>query len=331
MNIKTNTFPSEEHQFVVSPEHSGLRLDAFMALQATIVSRSKALELIKNQNVLVNQAPVKPSYRVHPNDIVSVQIPQLPPDASTQPYAFELDIKYEDQDLIVVNKPSGLVSHPACGHINDTLVNALLHHTNELSTGFSPERQGLVHRLDKETSGLLVVAKTNKAQADLANQFKERSIHRRYQAICFGIFATREGEMKSYLIRHPESRKKFISQSDPQQGKFAHTSYRVLSEVGKQTRAPLTLVELKLFTGRTHQIRVHLSELGHPIVGDEVYGGSSRLRKLSNQIQEQLEGLPRFFLHAKELGFVHPRTREKLFFNQDWPSDTHFLINLFKF
>jgi 23S rRNA pseudouridine1911/1915/1917 synthase len=289
-------------------EMTGLRLDKALAKIPDIASRSQAAILIEKSNVTVNKKPAKASYILSAGDTVEIE---LHPNVSETlvPWNFPLEILFEDKDLLVVNKPSGMVAHPAAGHHQDTLVNALLAHTKNLSEGSAVDRPGLVHRIDKETSGLLVIAKNNLSHEALARQFKERSIDRKYWCVAEGRLKSKAGSVESYLARHPTHRKKFASVRDPKSktGKWAKTHYKVLSSHGT-----LHYLELKLETGRTHQIRIHLSEMGIPIAGDELYGSK---RKLG-----------RFLLHAAELGFTHPTTGKRLFFKKDWPEDDKNLI-----
>ena len=311
----------------------GQRLDKALALLPEIETRSRASHLLENSKVLLNGKPAKASVAVKADDVIEVEIP-LPEPTELQPYDFKLDILFEDDDLIVINKPSGLVVHPAAGHAHDTLVNALLAHTQNLSMKFGEVRPGIVHRLDKETSGVLVVAKNDKAQEALTAQFKERSTHRIYYAVALGTAKTLQGSLSSFLARHPVDRKKYSSVLDedrriisdkdsaPEIGKWAVTHFDVLTR-----KSGLTYLKLKLETGRTHQIRVHLSELGLPIAGDLIYGADRKIKSIpSSGTQGEIRQLSRFLLHAAELGFTHPRTGEKMFFQQEWPEDILVLL-----
>lgn len=294
-------------------EMHGLRLDKALAKIPEVSSRSQAAILIEQSKVSVNGKNPKSSYILSANDILEVELSVTLP-TKLVPWEFPLEILYEDEDLLVVNKPAGMVVHPAAGHFEKTLVNALLFHTKNLSNGSAEGRPGLVHRIDKETSGLLVIAKNNFSHDKLASQFKNRTIDRKYWCVVEGKLKSQSGQIESYLARHPTHRKKFASLRDPKTkkiligkeksdaGKWSKTHFKVLKSHGE-----LHYLELKLETGRTHQIRVHMSELGSPIVGDELYGSK---RKLS-----------RFFLHAAELGFEHPRTGNRLFFKKDWPKE----------
>lgn len=239
------------------------------------------------------------------------------------PYNYKLDIIHEDEDIIVVNKPSGLVVHPAAGHYSDTLVNALLHHTNKLGIGFEAGRPGIVHRIDKDTSGLLVIAKNDSALRFLANQFKNKTVHRVYWCVTYGRFKTQAGTIKTYLKRHPTNRKRFASVKNYDDktspgGKHAVTHYAVK----KESASGFSLVHCKLETGRTHQIRIHLSELGNPIVSDPIYGTKHRLNTIKSvSLRKQIGLVPHLMLHAAELGFIHPKTKKYLFFSAPWPEE----------
>ncbi len=305
----------------ITSELADLRIDKALATMPAVATRSQASRLLQQGRVRANGRVLKPSYLTREGDIIDVEIP-IQQTSPLVPYDFPLDIPYEDDQLLVVNKPAGLVVHPACGHLNDTLVNALLHHTNDLSLGFNEQRPGLVHRIDKGTSGLLVIAKNDQAQRLLALQFQRKTTHRLYRAIVFGKLKSESGTIKSFLKRHPDDRKR-VASIEPRgdgtsDGKLAITHYRVLN----WHPSGVSLVELRLETGRTHQIRVHLSELGHPIVGDEVYGASRRLKSLKSvHLRKLIETMPRFALHAMELGFMHPSSGKRMLFKSPWAHD----------
>jgi 23S rRNA pseudouridine1911/1915/1917 synthase len=314
--------------FICPDEMLGLRLDKALALRSEIETRSRASYLIEEGLVSVNGRIGKASLLLKAGDQIEIQLPEPVP-TELIPYDFPLDILFEDEHLIVINKPSGLVVHPAAGHAQDTMVNALLHHTKDLSMKFGEQRPGIVHRLDKETSGLLVVAKNDQAHEKLTQQFKERSIHRIYYAVCIGAPKPAKGSVQSYLARHPTDRKRYASllgsdrkvQStklpEPSFGKWAVTHYDLL-----KTNSGLSYCKLKLETGRTHQIRVHLSEKGSPIAGDLLYGADKKTKSIeSKKVQSEIKDLNRFLLHAAELGFTHPVTGKELMFTQEWPED----------
>lgn len=305
----------------------GLRLDKALSLIPEIRSRSRAENLIESGCVLVNGKPPKSSQQIKESDQLEISFPEPVP-TELQPLDLKLDILFEDSDLIVVNKPPGLVVHPAAGHQHDTLVNALIAHTDDLAMKFGEERPGIVHRLDRETSGVLVVAKNDETQEALSKQFKDREVHRIYHAICLGIPPKPHGTIQSWLARHPSDRKRFASvldserkiirrkEDDPGVGKWAVTHYSVL----KTHPAGLSLIQLKLETGRTHQIRVHLSESGVPILADPVYGAERKLKSIhGSNNQDVLKRAERCALHACELTFVHPKSGEKLSFKVPWP------------
>ncbi len=318
-------------QIQVADSLQGLRLDRVLANHPDIGTRSRAGKLLDLGLVQVKGRLPKSSYLVQSTDEITVDLPVYD-EGKIEPLDLPLDIVFEDKDLIVLNKPAGLVVHPAAGHSQDTLVNALVHHTSDLSMGFSEKRPGIVHRLDKDTSGLLVVAKNDFTHAALAQQFKEKSVHRIYWALVYGVPNTTKGRIESYLLRHPKDRKRFASlpRSGPSlgsAGKRAVTHYNFVQSKGTQ----FSLIHCKLETGRTHQIRVHLSELGHPILGDSLYGSTSRLKSIdSSTLRKQIGDMKRIGLHAAELGFTHPRTHVNMVFKSDWPRDLLFLAELLK-
>lgn len=299
-----------------------LRADVGLAQSGLFVSRSQLKKLFSYKKILVNGKVIKPSYLLQLGDEVQAEM-EAPIEESLAPYDFPLDIVFEDEDVIVLNKPAGLVVHPAVGHPQDTLVNALMAHQKVLSQGNAPYRPGLVHRIDKDTSGLLVIAKNETTHGSLGRQFKNKTIHRIYHAVVFGKFKTPAGKIESFIARSPNDRKKFMA-TDDSTGKWAVTHYEVLRE-----GPHMSLVQLKLETGRTHQIRVHLSSLNHPIVGDDTYGGKKRANNLpSQELKRLVLEMPRFALHAKEIGFVHPGTHERIFFDSSWPQDLEELLRL---
>ena len=286
-------------QFRVETE-AGARLDQFLVSAAPGFSRARIQDLIKGGHVTLNGASAKASARVRAGDVV---ILTEPPPKPTETVAEEiaLDVLFEDDDLIVINKPAGLVVHPAAGNWSGTLVNALLHHCRSLSGIGGEQRPGIVHRLDKETSGCLVAAKNDSAHQALVRQFAGREVTKIYLALAAGKFARQSGVIETTIGRHPVQRKKMAVLPEGC-GRAAKTSYRVLRELSAGT-----LVECTLHTGRTHQIRVHLKHLGHPLLGDELSGRRA--------------GFARQMLHAWRLGFVHPRSGERLNFESPIPPD----------
>lgn len=294
-------------ELTVDPARAGERLDKWLAGLGLFPSRSRVADLIDRGCVRMNEMPLRASYKLQGGEMISVEIPEPEP-TGLQPLDAPLDIMYEDEDLIVINKPSGLVVHPAAGHAQDTLVNILIHHVGKLSMGFGENRPGIVHRLDRDTSGILVAAKNDISHNFLAEQFRRKTAHRMYWAMVYGTPPAREQTIRSTLARHPQDRKRFCS--TPAYGKLAITHYRLKETLPSK----ISWLQCILETGRTHQIRVHLSEAGMPILGDPVYGKRPPHTRLSASI-------PRLALHACELGFEHPRSRERMHFHLGWPED----------
>lgn len=286
------------------------RLDAWLRRQYPAMSRGAIQRLIEEGHITVNGAKTKPTHRPRAGEVVRVEWPEAKP-AEAQPEDIPLAILYEDEALLVLNKPPGLVVHPAAGNEEHTLVNALLHHcAGQLSGVGGVARPGIVHRLDKDTSGCLVVAKNDETHLALSTQFAGRNIHKVYQAIVCGEMEKEKGDIRAAIARHVSHRKRMAVDDD--RGREAHTSYRVLERLNGAT-----LVEAFLHTGRTHQIRVHFQHLRHPLVGDDTYGQrqNRRLTELTRY------AAPRQMLHAYELGFVHPRTGKKMRFSAPIPAD----------
>ncbi|MBX9768229.1 MAG: RluA family pseudouridine synthase [Bdellovibrionales bacterium] len=307
----------------VTEPQAGQRIDKFLSTQPSIGSRTKAENLIEAGHVQVNGKTVKPSYKVQFGDNVSVQPVIQATMTEVRPAAGTLDIVLMDDSLIIINKPAGLVVHPAPGHWEDTLVNRLKAHELHLSSGSHPLRPGIVHRLDKDTSGLLVIAKTDDAHRKLAAQFQNRTSHRIYWAFVYGTPKNKGGRIESLLARHPTDRKRIASSKTS--GKRAITNYKIIRAYPEG----ISLLELKLETGRTHQIRVHLSEMGHPIVGDSLYGAIPQTKRIKDkELREKIESMNRIALHAAQLGFVHPRTEKNILHQAPWPQDLEFLVSL---
>lgn len=300
------------------------RIDKALSYLPAIGTRSRASALLELKKVWVNSENPKSSYQLRSTDLLEIELPESQQTSGVLiPMDMKLDILFEDDDILVVNKPAALVMHPAAGHSQDTLVNALLAHTKNLSMKFGENRPGIVHRLDRDTSGVLVVAKNDFAHENLAQQFKERSIHRIYFALVIGRMRTTKGKIESTLARHPTDRKRYASlkatanKNTIEAGKHAVTHFEVL-----KSGHELSYLKLKLETGRTHQIRVHLSESACPIAADELYGGLKKIKSVKNaKDREILQQFPRFALHAAELGFLHPSTKKILSFKVDWPED----------
>lgn len=304
----------------VTEDLAGLRVDKALGMDSEIGSRSRAEFLIESGLVKIADKIAYSAQKLKLGQVIHIEIPIVNSDPLA-PLDLKLDIIFEDDDLVVVNKPAGLVVHPAAGHINDTLVNALVDQIDNLSMGFGEERPGIVHRLDRDTSGLLVVAKNDFIHEGLAAQFKAKTTHRVYEAVVWGRPHAKEMKVQSFLSRHPTERKRYASVLGADrkivrhpgvltQGKWAATFYSLVqTTVPPGFRQEISLLRLQLETGRTHQIRVHMSELGHPLIADSVY----------NRKSNETFGFGRLALHAGELGFVHPRTQQKMMFKTPWP------------
>ena len=290
----------DSYLFVIQ-ENQKIRLDKYLAEQFPEQTRSYLQRLIKEENVLVNGRSVKTGYQLSPGDEVSVNLPE-PKELDIAPQRMDLDIVYEDEDVILINKPKGMVVHPAPGHTTDTLVNGLLYHCQGHLSGINGvARPGIVHRIDRDTTGILIVCKNDLSHNSIAVQLKEHSITRRYRALVHGNLKDDRGTVEGPIGRHPVDRKKMAI--NERNGKPAVTHYKVLERFGNYT-----YIECVLETGRTHQIRVHMASIGHPLVGDEVYGPAKCPFKLQGQC-----------LHAMVLGFIHPRTGEYMEFSAELP------------
>jgi 23S rRNA pseudouridine1911/1915/1917 synthase len=317
----------EHFRFKADPGQSLLRIDRYLTDRIENASRTRVQNAANSGNILVNNVPVKPNYKVKPGDLIQVVLPNPPREIELIPENIPLNIVYEDEDVVVVNKEPGMVVHPAYGNYTGTLVNALMWHFRDLplfSTGES--RPGLVHRLDKNTSGILVIAKNEFALNRLSKQFFDRTTDRRYQALVWGTPDPLEGTITGHVGRNLRDRKIMQVFDDGSEGKNAITHYRVLEDLGY-----ISLVECKLETGRTHQIRVHFSHIKHPLFNDEEYGGDQILKgtsftKYQQFVKNCFRILPRQALHAKQLAFDHPVTGRRMSFDSDLPEDIQQVI-----
>lgn len=288
-------------EFIVAPEEAGIRLDALLAQKQSEFSRSFIQKNIKDGCVQINQKPSKASYKVNSGDIVTFDVPALT-EPEIEPENIPLDILYEDEDVILINKPKQMVVHPAPGHYHGTIVNGLMYHCRDSLSGINGVmRPGIVHRIDQDTTGVIVACKNDQAHQCIAEQLKEHSITRKYHAIVLGHLAE-DGTIEGKIGRHPVDRKKMAI--NEKNGKEAVTHYHILDHLNNK----YTYVECQLETGRTHQIRVHMASIGHPILGDQVYGSQKCPFHLTGQT-----------LHAKTLGFIHPRTGEYMEFDAPLP------------
>ncbi len=324
----------EEQEFVADPKQTQIRLDKFLIDRLRNRSRSKVQNAIKAGSVKVDNQEVKPNYKVKPGNHISIVLPKgLESVHGVTPQDIPLDIIYEDPDVMVVNKPFKMAVHPGVGIPNGTLVNAVAWHLREqldqlpVKDGNDPDRAGIVHRIDKDTTGLMVVAKKEFAMAHLANQFFNHTIERRYWALVWGDMEQDAGTVIGNIGRNPNDRKLFMVFPEGEDGKYAVTHWRVLERFYY-----VTLIECQLETGRTHQIRVHMKSIGHTLFGDPRYGGNQILKgtlysKYRQFAEKLLTILPRQALHAKVLGFEHPRTGEHVRFESDLPQDMQSVIN----
>ena len=318
----------EHFRVVVDKGQSQVRVDKYLFERLVNSSRNRIQKAADTGLIMANGKPVKRSYKVKPCDVLTVMMDRPRYDNDIIPEDIPLDIVYEDNDLMVVNKPAGLVVHPGCGNYHGTLVNAIAWHLKD-NPKYDPNdpQVGLVHRIDKDTSGLLVVAKTPDAKTHLGLQFYNKTTKRKYNALVWGVVENNEGTIEGNIGRNPKDRMQMAVLSDPAQGKHAVTHYRVLERLGY-----VTLVECVLETGRTHQIRVHMKHIGHTLFNDERYGGNEILKgthfsKYKQFVNNCFETCPRQALHAMTLGFVHPRTGEEMFFTSPLPEDMTNLID----
>ena len=318
----------EHFRVVVDKGQSQVRMDKYLFERLVNSSRNRIQKAADAGLIMANGKPVKSSYKVKPCDVLTVMMDRPRYDNDIIPEDIPLDIVYEDNDLMVINKPAGLVVHPGCGNYHGTLVNAIAWHLKD-NPRYDPNdpQVGLVHRIDKDTSGLLVVAKTPDAKTHLGLQFYNKTTKRKYYALVWGIVENNEGTIEGNIGRNPKDRMQMAVLSDPAQGKHAVTHYRILERLGY-----VTLVECVLETGRTHQIRVHMKHIGHTLFNDERYGGNEILKgthfsKYKQFVNNCFETCPRQALHAMTLGFVHPRTGEEMFFTSPLPEDMTNLID----
>lgn len=313
-----------EIEFIVPDSDSAKRLDIFLSQQNLPVSRSQIKKLIDAGLVLVNNTSPKAGFRISKGDLINVTIPEPTP-SDLRPENIPLDIIYEDNFIILINKPPGLVVHPASGNYSGTLVNALLYYSRDLSGIGGVVRPGIVHRLDKNTSGVLVVAKNDLAHRSLASQFKEHSIARKYTGLVYGTFKNEKGTITSPIGRHPVDRKKISTKA--RRGKAAITHWKVIEQFEE-----IALLEISLETGRTHQIRVHLADIQHPVVGDPVYCSKKSLLTIRDErLRNRLKRLDRQALHASLLGFNHPKTGEYMQFSAPLPEDLRGILDVLKY
>jgi len=309
----THDAAARELSFQIAEDQSGVRLDKFLASVMPDQSRTVIQRLIEEGDVLVNEKPVRSSYKTRANDNVEIELP--PPAAvELKPESIPLDIVYEDDDLIVINKPAGLIVHPGAGVSEGTLANGLVWHFNQLSGKAGVIRPGIVHRIDKDTSGLIVVAKNDHSHQALSEQFSSRKVFKRYVALCFGRVSNNSGTIDVPIGRDPNHRTHMAVRKVG--GRPALSNYTV-----RQRFDEFTLLDVEIKTGRTHQIRVHLTSIKHPVVGDKIYSEGRENSVKDVATRRAITAMGRQFLHAAELGFAHPRSGEQMRFNSSLPSE----------
>lgn len=319
----------EHHRIVADSKQSLLRIDKFLMDRLPNVTRTKIQDGIRDGFIKVNEKLIKPNYKIHPHDIITVSLPEPPRDTDVVPENISLNIVFEDDHLMIVNKPAGMVVHPAYQNWTGTLVNALAYHflhrsppgQNLPQMAGNDGRPGLVHRIDKDTSGLLVIAKTEIAMNSLAKQFFDHSIHRTYQALVWGVPDPSEGTINVHVGRSLKDRRVTVAFPEGEFGRHAITHYTLLQDLRY-----VSLVECRLETGRTHQIRAHMKYIGHPIFNDATYGGNEVVKgtvfsKYKQFIDNCFKIIPRQALHAKTLGFLHPVTQQAMQFDSELPAD----------
>ena len=316
----------EVQEIRIDPKQKPVRIDKFVTEKLPRVSRNRVQNGIRSGSILVDGQPVKPNHKLSPGECITIVVPRHPdrPEGIV-PQDIPLDIRYEDEAILIVHKPPGMVVHPGVGNPDGTLVNALAHYLVHddmpVLPGNDEDRVGLVHRIDKDTSGLLVIAKTEQAMSFLARQFFDHSIERTYQAIVWGAPDPVSGTIDRHIGRHPRHRQQYTVFPEGEEGKQAITHYETLEDLYY-----VSLVQLKLETGRTHQIRVHMKSIGHPVFSDAKYGGDRIVKgtvysKFKTFVERCFERCPRQALHAKSIGFIHPLTREYVQFDSELPED----------
>ncbi|MDB9826033.1 RluA family pseudouridine synthase [Candidatus Pelagibacter sp.] len=315
---------------IVEEDENNLRLDVFINKREKLISRTRIKNLILKEKLKLNNLIIdSPSKKVSAGDKINLEIPK-PIEASLKPFNFKLDIVYEDDDLMVINKPSGIIMHPGAGNFDKTIVNALIYYNKDsLSTIGDELRPGIVHRIDKDTSGLVVIAKNNETHENLSKQFSEHSIARIYQVLVWGKLRPSSGKIDTFITRSSKNRQ--MMEVSISKGKRAITNYKTI-EVFENDKTPtLSLIECKLETGRTHQIRVHMTHMGNSIMGDGKYKKKyKKLKNIDTNLENLIYKLDRQFLHAKTLGFIHPRTDKELIFSSILPQELNNILKLLR-
>ena len=316
--------------FIVEESENNLRVDVLINKREELISRTRIKNLILKNKLKLNDKIIKsPSKKVVTGDKLSLNIPE-PEEASLKPYEFKLDIIYEDEDLLVINKPAGIIMHPGAGNYDKTIVNALMNYDKDSLSNIGDElRPGIVHRIDKNTSGLVVIAKNNETHENLSKQFSDHSISRVYQLLIWGKLRPSSGKIDTLITRSSKNRQ--LMEVSRSKGKRAITNYKTIKIFENNKTPTLSLIECKLETGRTHQIRVHMTHMGNSIVGDEKY--KKKYKKLKNidvELENLISKLKRQFLHAKTLGFIHPKTNKEMIFSSNLPKELNNLLKMLK-
>ena len=315
---------------IVKEEDQSLRIDVFINKKERDLSRTRVKNLILDQKLELNgNIIIDPSKKVSIGDRVKLFIPE-PKKASLKPYKYKLDIIFEDEDLIVLNKPSGIVIHPGAGNFDNTIVNALMYYNKDSLSNIGDElRPGIVHRIDKNTSGLVVIAKNNQAHENLSNQFRKHTITRIYQLLIWGKLRPSKGKVETLITRSSKNRQ--MMEVSLTKGKKAITNYKTV-EIFENTNVPtLSLIDCKLETGRTHQIRVHMNYLGHSIVGDDKYKKNfKKIRNIDPILEKKILNLNRQFLHARTIGFIHPKKNKEMIFNSILPQELTIILKMLR-
>jgi len=315
---------------IVDENENNLRVDVLINKREKLISRTRIKNLIIKEKLKLNDEIIKsPSKKVLTGDELSLNIPE-PEEASLKPYDFKLEIIYEDEDLLVINKPAGIIMHPGAGNYDKTIVNALIHYNKDsLSTIGDELRPGIVHRIDKNTSGLVVIAKNNESHDNLSKQFSDHTIIRVYQLLIWGKLRPSSGKIDTFITRSSKNRQ--LMEVSRSKGKHAITNYKTI-EIFENNKTPtLSLVECKLETGRTHQIRVHMTHKGNSIVGDDKYKKKyKKLKNIDMRLENLISKLNRQFLHAKTLGFVHPKTNKEMIFSSILPQELNNLLKMLR-
>ena len=315
---------------IVKEGDKNLRVDVFINKKENNISRTRIKNLIlKKKLKLNNKILIDPSKKISSGDILNLTIPE-PKKASLKPYDYKLDIIYEDEDLIVLNKPAGIVMHPGAGNFDNTIVNALINYDkNSLSNIGDELRPGIVHRIDKNTSGLVVIAKNNLTHENLSNQFSKHSITRIYQLLIWGKIRPSKGRIETLITRSSKNRQ--MMEVSNTKGKKAITNYKTIEIFENKNTPTLSLLECNLETGRTHQIRVHMTYLGNNIVGDDKYKKKfKKIKNINPLLEKNLNDLNRQFLHAKTIGFIHPRKNKKMVFNSILPQELEIILKMLR-